>query len=74
MKPSIAFIINFYFAADNAYTKKPFASNPNFDHAYLQQQCDKVYAEQQFSVGKTKQYWNATDQKKLAQCVQSIYA
>lgn len=74
MKPTIEFITNFYFSSNMAYTKMPFFKNPNFDPAYLQQQCDKVYEKMQYDIKKTKRYWNKTEQKELARMVKLIYA
>ena len=71
MKPSIQFIIEFYFG-ENA-DRMPFAANKNFDAAYLQQQCDKIYEKIQFSVGKTKAYWNKKEKTALASQVRDGY-
>lgn len=50
-----------------------FAKHQDFDPAYLQEKCDRVYDEIQFSVGKTKEYFSNSDKERLARKVKSVY-
>ena len=73
MKPSIKFITDFYFRKNYEYMQMAFAKHQDFDPAYLQEKCDRVYDEIQFSVGKTKEYFSNSDKERLARKVKSVY-